>query len=62
MIAVLCEYVGRLSTRLQDAPLFYVRGEETSTVMLDQSRRNIVAEAEVVDVVPGRPLPADSRD
>lgn len=63
MIAVLCEYVGRLSTRLQETPLFYVRGEETSTVMLDQGRRNVVAEAEsAIDVVPGRPLPRDASD
>lgn len=63
MVAVLCEYVGRLSTRLQDAPLFYVRGEETSTVMLDRDRRNIVGDAEIgLDIVPGRPLPSDARD
>jgi len=57
MTAVLCEYVGRLSTRLQDAPSFYVRGEQTSTVMLEMDRRNVVAEAVVAEVVPGRPLP-----
>ncbi|MDB4913860.1 MAG: glycosyltransferase [Gemmatimonadetes bacterium] len=58
MVAVLCEYVGRLSTRLQDAPLFYVRGEETSTIMLDTRRRNVVSDAELpMNVVPGRPLP-----
>ena len=62
MIAVLCEYVGRLSTRLQDVPSYYVRGEETSTVMLERDRRNIVAEPEVaMDIVPGRPLPRDPR-
>jgi polyisoprenyl-phosphate glycosyltransferase len=62
MSAVLCEYVGRLSTRLQGAPTFYVRSEETSAVMLEQDRRNVVADAELtVDVIPGRPLPRDSR-
>ena len=62
MVAVLCEYVGRLSTRLQDVPSYYVRGEETSAVMLERDRRNIVAEPELMlDVVPGRPLPRDSR-
>jgi glycosyltransferase involved in cell wall biosynthesis len=62
MIAVLCEYVGRLSTRLQDAPSYYVRGEETSTVMLELDRRNIVGDPELgMDVVPGRPLPRDPR-
>ena len=30
MIAVLCEYVGRLAARLQDVPSYYVSGEETS--------------------------------
>lgn len=58
MMAVLCEYVGRLSTRLQDAPEYYVRGEETSAVMLERDRRNVVPEAELpADVVAGRPLP-----
>ena len=58
MISVLCEYVGRLSTRLQDAPSYYVRAEETSAVMLQRDRRNVVAEPEVsMDVARGRPLP-----
>lgn len=58
MMAVLCEYVGRLSTRLQDAPEYYVRGEETSSVMLERDRRNVVPEAELpIDLVAGRPLP-----
>ena len=62
MIAVLCEYVGRLSTRLQDIPSYYVRGEETSPVMLERDRRNVVAEAELTaDIVPGRALPQDPR-
>lgn len=61
MLAVLCEYVGRLSTRLQEVPDYYVRGEETSAVMLERERRNIVADAESpVDVIPGRPLPDSS--
>ncbi len=59
MIAVLCEYVGRLSSRLQDIPAYYVRGEETSTIMLDRDRRNIVAEPEIEEVIPGRPLPGE---
>jgi polyisoprenyl-phosphate glycosyltransferase len=54
MIAVLCEYVGRLSTRLQDVPSYYVRAEETSAVMLERDRRNIVADPEL-------PLPRDAR-
>lgn len=61
MIAVLCEYVGRLATRMQEMPSYYVRGEETSTVMLDRDRRNVVAEADIVlDRQPGRPLPLGS--
>jgi polyisoprenyl-phosphate glycosyltransferase len=63
MIAVLCEYVGRLATRLQDAPLYYVRGEDTSTIMLDRDRRNVVVEEEEIPVPrPGRPLPLTSGD
>jgi polyisoprenyl-phosphate glycosyltransferase len=58
MLAVLCEYVGRLSTRLQDVPEYYVRGEETSAVMLERDRRNIVPEPELPpEIVAGRPLP-----
>lgn len=61
MMAVLCEYVGRLATRLQDAPSYYVRGEESSRVMLERDRRNVVADAELLEVTPGRPHPADRR-
>lgn len=62
MIAVLCEYVGRLSTRLQDIPSYYVRGEEMSAVMLERDRRNVVDDAELPsDGAPGRPLPKDAR-
>jgi glycosyltransferase involved in cell wall biosynthesis len=58
MVAVLCEYVGRLSTRLQELPEYYVRGEETSTVMLERDRRNVVPEPELGTVrTAGRPLP-----
>ena len=58
LIAVLCEYVGRLSTRLQDIPSYYVRGEEMSSVMLERDRRNVVGDAELPnDEAPGRPLP-----
>ena len=61
MIAVLCEYVGRLSTRLQDIPSYYVRGEEMSAVMLERDRRNVVGDAELPsDDTPGRPLPNDA--
>ena len=63
MIAVLCEYVGRLAARLQDVPSYYVRGEETSTVMLERDRRNVVADPEIiVDNPPGRPLPLGQGD
>jgi dolichol-phosphate mannosyltransferase len=61
MIAVLCEYVGRLSTRIQDMPSYYVRGEETSAVMLERDRRNIVMETELtIDVSPGPSFPRDA--
>ena len=45
MIAVLCEYVGLLSARLQDIPAYYVKDERTSPVMLERDRRNVVREA-----------------
>ncbi|MDB4892997.1 MAG: glycosyltransferase [Gemmatimonadetes bacterium] len=60
MIAVLCEYVGRLSMRLQDMPSYYVRGEETSAVMLDSDRRNVVASAELPAMTSERVVPRDA--
>lgn len=61
MLAVLCEYVGRLSVRLQEVPEYYVRAEETSAVMMREDRRNVVADAHTPrDVLPGRPFPRDT--
>jgi dolichol-phosphate mannosyltransferase len=61
MIAVLCEYVGRLSMRLQDMPSYYVRGEETSAVMLDSDRRNVVNDPELPPMTTERVVPRDAR-
>ena len=42
MIAVVGEYVGGLSRRLRDRPAYYVREEQTSSVLLRDDRRNVV--------------------
>lgn len=43
ILAALCEYTGRVLNRLQDRPLYYLRGERNSNVLLiDRERRNVV--------------------
>jgi polyisoprenyl-phosphate glycosyltransferase len=42
MIAVVGEYVGGLSRRLRDRPAYYVREEQTSSVLLRDDRKNVV--------------------
>jgi len=42
MIATIGEYVGALSRRLRDRPAYYVRDEQTSSVLLREERRNVV--------------------
>jgi glycosyltransferase involved in cell wall biosynthesis len=44
ILSVLCEYVGRLPSRLGGAPAYYVRDERVSSVLLMEERRNVVAE------------------
>lgn len=45
MFSVLSEYVGRVLEEAQQRPLFFVRGERNSSVLLkDESRRNVVEE------------------
>jgi hypothetical protein len=42
MIAMVGEYVGGLSRRLRDRPSYYVREEQTSSVLLREERKNVV--------------------
>lgn len=42
MLALVGEYVGGLSRRLRDRPAYYVREEETSSVLLREERKNVV--------------------
>ena len=42
MIATVGEYVGGLSRRLRDRPAYYVREEQTSSVLLRENRKNVV--------------------
>ncbi|HXT16737.1 MAG TPA: glycosyltransferase family 2 protein [Gemmatimonadaceae bacterium] len=44
MITMLAEYVGGLSRRMRDRPAYYVREEQTSSVMLREERRNVVSQ------------------
>lgn len=44
ILAVLCEYVGRLSKRFGSAPGYYVRDERSSAVLLREDRPNVVSE------------------
>jgi polyisoprenyl-phosphate glycosyltransferase len=42
MLATIGEYVGGLSRRLRDRPAYYVREEQTSSVLLREERKNVV--------------------
>ena len=45
ILATLCEYMGRLLGEVQDRPLYYVREERTSSVLLvDPHRKNVVSD------------------
>jgi dolichol-phosphate mannosyltransferase len=46
ILAVLCEYVGRLLDETRERPLYFVAEERTSSVMVrDADRRNVVGES-----------------
>jgi glycosyltransferase involved in cell wall biosynthesis len=44
ILAVLCEYVGRILEETQERPLYYVMNEETSSVLLENSIESSVVE------------------
>jgi glycosyltransferase involved in cell wall biosynthesis len=45
ILATLCEYMGRLLGEIQDRPLYYIREERTSSVLLvDEHRKNVVSD------------------
>lgn len=43
MVATVGEYVGALLPRLRDRPAYYVREEQTSSVLLREERKNVVS-------------------
>jgi hypothetical protein len=46
ILAVLCEYVGRIVEESQGRPLYYVMDENNSSVLpLDEHAKNIVTES-----------------
>ena len=48
ILTALCEYMGRILNRLQARPLYYVRDEKNSSVLLvDHDRHNVVEESEL---------------
>ena len=51
ILTALCEYTGRMLTRLRDRPLYYLRGERNSSVLLvDNNRTNIVEDSKSMDI------------
>jgi hypothetical protein len=51
ILTALCEYTGRILSRLQDRPLYYLMPERNSSVLLvDAGRKNIVENSESIDV------------
>jgi glycosyltransferase involved in cell wall biosynthesis len=51
ILTALCEYTGRMLNRLRDRPLYYLMDERNSSVLLvDKDRPNIVEESKPVDV------------
>jgi hypothetical protein len=55
ILTALCEYTGRMVNRLRDRPLYYLMEERNSSVLLvDNERRNVVEESETVDLESGK--------
>lgn len=54
ILTALCEYMGQMLNRIQARPLYYVKDEKSSSVLLiDRDRMNIVAESELHDLDAG---------
>jgi hypothetical protein len=46
ILAVMCEYIGRLLVEVKDRPLYYVLEERNSSVLLaDEDRKNVVTQS-----------------
>ena len=51
ILTALCEYTGRMLNRLQNRPLYYLMNEQNSSILLiDRDRHNIVEESESIDL------------
>jgi hypothetical protein len=51
ILTALCEYTGRILNRVRDRPLYYLMEERNSSVLLvDDQRRNVVQESKSVDL------------
>lgn len=51
ILTALCEYTGRMLSRLQNRPLYYLMNEKNSSILLiDRNRHNIVEDSESIDL------------
>lgn len=51
ILTALCEYTGRMLNRLQNRPLYYLKNELNSSILLiDRERHNIVEESKSIDL------------
>jgi glycosyltransferase involved in cell wall biosynthesis len=56
ILSMLCEYIGRLLAEVTDRPLYYVLEERNSSVMIaDEERRNVVTDSEEQSGAPREP-------
>jgi hypothetical protein len=51
ILSALCEYMGLMLNRLHARPLYYIKEEKNSTVLLiDRDRMNVVEESNLYDL------------
>jgi glycosyltransferase involved in cell wall biosynthesis len=56
ILTALCEYIGRMPNRLHDRPLYYVKDEVNSSVLLvNEQRLNVMEDSKPVEPENGRP-------